>query len=79
MARRLLSNKQRTRNNLIVGQIMNRKRVYTTPTLCQVPLQFENMVCASPEMTIPTRDAVAGEEADSRAFGGVLFFDDENN
>ena len=52
------------------------KKYYITPVLYCVGLKFISMVCASDTVRLRRREGVTGEEADSRAFGGTLLWDD---
>lgn len=50
------------------------KKTYTAPAIDCLHLSMPGVICAS--ITLQSRDAVRGEEADSKGYTGSLLWDD---
>lgn len=55
------------------------KKKYIAPTVDCLCFAIPGVICASPTTTLHSRDAVRGEEADSKAFSGGIIWDSEDN
>ena len=53
------------------------KKTYIVPAFDCMRLSMPNVICAS--QTLNRRDAVRGEEADSKGFSGGVIWDSEDN
>ena len=52
------------------------KKKYIAPALDCLHLTMPGVICASTTVTLHSRDAVRGEEADSKGYNGSLLWDD---
>lgn len=52
------------------------KKTYIPPALDCLRLAMPHVICASPTTNLHERNAVRGEEADSKGYNGSLLWDD---
>lgn len=55
------------------------EKEYIAPNLCRVPLCLNKIICSSGNPRLEEKEGVRGDEAESRPFSKIPFWDDIND